>query len=51
MKRAYLVEMNLGQLYSETRVAVNSNVPLIKVNRIDGELITPNEIVNSVKEG
>ena len=51
MKRIYLVEMNLGQLYAETRIVIDSNIPLIKVNRIDGELITPCEISSKVKEG
>ena len=50
VKKVYLIEMNMGQLYSETRNAIDNNIPLFKINRVDGELITPNEIANRVEE-
>ncbi|MBN1164572.1 MAG: 2-oxoacid:acceptor oxidoreductase subunit alpha [Candidatus Krumholzibacteriota bacterium] len=49
--KAFLVpEMNLGQLAREVRGAVEFKVPVHQLNRVDGNPITPLEIVNKVEE-
>ncbi len=46
--KAFIVpEMNLGQIAHEVSCAIKSDV--IKVNRVDGSLITPNEILERIK--
>ncbi|MEO0098059.1 MAG: 2-oxoacid:acceptor oxidoreductase subunit alpha [candidate division WOR-3 bacterium] len=41
-----VVEMNQGQLGGEVERAVNPDIPVISVNRVDGEMITPEEILD-----
>ncbi|ATW24417.1 2-oxoacid:acceptor oxidoreductase subunit alpha [Candidatus Formimonas warabiya] len=43
-------EMNLGQLKLEVERAAGGQTKVIGVNKVDGELVTPEEIVKAVKE-
>lgn len=48
--RAIIVpEMNLGQLIGEVERAVRSETKVTGVNRVTGEMITPDEILNAIK--
>ncbi len=47
-KRIIVPEMNQGQLNREVERAVNPDVPVQKVNRVDGEMLTPEEILNVI---
>jgi 2-oxoglutarate ferredoxin oxidoreductase subunit alpha len=47
IKRFIVPEMNLGQIAHEVSCATGQDI--IKVNRIDGGLITPQEIVETIK--
>ncbi|MBW2674538.1 MAG: 2-oxoacid:acceptor oxidoreductase subunit alpha [Deltaproteobacteria bacterium] len=50
-KKAVIVpEMNLGQMVREVERAVAGEAPIYPLNRIDGELITPHEISDLIKE-
>ncbi|MCX7784953.1 MAG: 2-oxoacid:acceptor oxidoreductase subunit alpha [candidate division WOR-3 bacterium] len=44
-KRVVVVEMNQGQIIKEIASTVGRNVEVVGVNRVDGELITPEEIL------
>ncbi len=51
-RRAYKIivpELNLGQIAHEIEWATSRAVPVIKVNRINGEPISPLEILNAIK--
>lgn len=43
-------EMNLGQLLGEVERYAKSDAEVIGLNRVDGELITPQEVVDKIKE-
>lgn len=47
-KRIIVPEMNQGQINREVERAVNPDVPVQKVNRVDGEMLTPEEILNVI---
>lgn len=48
--RAFVVpEMNLGQLALEVERCAHGGAPVHKLSRVDGELITPAQIVDAVK--
>lgn len=47
-KAVIVPEMNLGQLISEVRLSTQKDV--IGLNRVDGRMITPHEIIEKVKE-
>jgi 2-oxoglutarate ferredoxin oxidoreductase subunit alpha len=48
--RAIIVpEMNLGQLIGEVERVVRSETKVTGVNRVTGEMITPDEILNAIK--
>lgn len=47
-KRIIVPEMNQGQLNREVERAVNPDVPVQTVNRVDGEMLTPEEILNII---
>jgi 2-oxoglutarate ferredoxin oxidoreductase subunit alpha len=47
-KRIIVPEMNQGQLNREVERAVNPDVPVHTVNRVDGEMLTPEEILNVI---
>ncbi|MCL2495875.1 MAG: 2-oxoacid:acceptor oxidoreductase subunit alpha [Clostridiales bacterium] len=50
-KKAVIVpEMNLGQYVREIERVAPSDVPVIPLTRVDGELIVPEEIIAKVKE-
>ncbi|MCD6205871.1 MAG: 2-oxoacid:acceptor oxidoreductase subunit alpha [Candidatus Marinimicrobia bacterium] len=48
VKRIIVAEMNLGQLAHEVEWAVRRSKPVVRVNKINGEPITPKEIYNSI---
>ncbi len=43
-------EMNMGQLIGEVERAIKGRTEVIGLNRYDGELITPEEILKKIKE-
>ena len=50
-KRAVVVpEMNLGQMVREVERAIAGVAPIYPLNKIDGELITPHEIIDLIEE-
>lgn len=53
LERANLVvvpELNLGQLYSEVQRYNDVGTKVISVNKVRGELITPDEIIKAIEE-
>lgn len=48
VKKIIIPEMNLGQLLKEVKCATEYKVPVIGVNKISGEPITPTEILNII---
>lgn len=49
--RAILVpEMNMGQMALEVERVVKGRAPVHRLTRVDGELITPNEVLSKIKE-
>lgn len=51
VKRISVIEMNMGQYYLEISRIANQFTKVDKYGRINGELITPEEIVSFIKEG
>ena len=49
-KTILVPEMNMGQLIGEVEKAVKGKAEVVGLNRYDGELITPEEILNKIKE-
>jgi len=49
-KGVFVVEMNAGQLCLEVERTMDNREILHKVNKINGELITPQEIIDKVQE-
>lgn len=48
--RAWIVpEMNLGQMAREVKLAVEGRVPVHQINRIDGLLIEPQQILDQIE--
>uniref|UniRef100_A0A7C6AAQ0 2-oxoacid:acceptor oxidoreductase subunit alpha n=1 Tax=candidate division WOR-3 bacterium TaxID=2052148 RepID=A0A7C6AAQ0_UNCW3 len=47
-KRIIVPEMNQGQLKNEVERAVSPEVPVQPVNRVDGEMLTPEEILDVI---
>jgi len=47
VKRVVIPELNLGQYRREIERLAKSELEIIGVNRIDGELISPTEILNA----
>lgn len=43
-------EMNLGQLIGEVKQLNARNIPVVGVNKVNGEAITPNEIQKKIEE-
>ncbi|TYP59859.1 2-oxoacid:acceptor oxidoreductase subunit alpha [Thermosediminibacter litoriperuensis] len=43
-------EMNLGQIISEVKRVVEARIPVYGVNKVNGEIITPYEILGKIKE-
>ncbi|WIF94721.1 2-oxoacid:acceptor oxidoreductase subunit alpha [Caminicella sporogenes] len=50
VKSIVVAEMNLGQLVLEVERVVKENCKVHHIGKANGEVITPNEIVNMVKE-
>ena len=51
VKRIVVVEMNAGQYFLEVDRIAGKNTLVEKYGRVNGEIITPEEIVSVVKEG
>ena len=47
-KEIYVAEMNLGQYFLEVERVAGKNCTVNKINKINGELITPDEIVKAI---
>lgn len=50
VKAIVLAEMNLGQLKSTVEAAVKGTCDVFTVGRADGEIVTPSNILNKLKE-
>lgn len=50
VNRIIVPEMNMGQMIGEVRRVCPDRVEIEGVNRVDGELITPVEIMNKIEE-
>lgn len=50
VKGLIVAEMNLGQIVGEVERATRHEVPVYGINRVDGLLITPHDILAKVKE-
>lgn len=50
-KEIYVAEMNLGQYFIEVDRVAGKKCPVKKISKINGELITPQEITNAVTGG
>ncbi|QQY80646.1 2-oxoglutarate ferredoxin oxidoreductase subunit alpha [Keratinibaculum paraultunense] len=46
-----VIEMNMGQYFNEVDRIAGKDTKVNKYNRVNGELITPEEIVSFIKEG
>lgn len=51
VKKIVVVEMNMGQYFLEVDRIAGKHTEVIKYGRVNGELITPDEILKIVKEG
>lgn len=51
VKEIYVAEMNLGQYFLEVDRVAGKKCPVKKINKINGEIITPKEIANAVMGG
>jgi 2-oxoglutarate ferredoxin oxidoreductase subunit alpha len=51
IKCAVVPEMNLGQVRGEIERFNDRKIPVIGVNRVDGEIITPYQILDALKKG
>ena len=51
VKKIIVVEMNMGQYFLEVDRIAGKHTEVIKYGRVNGELITPDEILKIVKEG
>jgi 2-oxoglutarate ferredoxin oxidoreductase subunit alpha len=49
-KKIVVPEMNLGQFVLVLRRILGKDIPIVQVNRTDGEPITPNQIIAAVQE-
>lgn len=50
-KEIYVAEMNLGQYFFEVDRIAGKKCPVKKINKVTGELITPNEIIDAINGG
>ncbi len=50
VKAFICAEMNLGQMAREVELAAKCRAEIRRVNRVDGDPITPKQIVDAVKE-
>jgi 2-oxoglutarate ferredoxin oxidoreductase subunit alpha len=49
-KAVIVPEMNMGQISREVKRVNKGNAKVFTVNRVDGTIITPQEILNRIKE-
>jgi len=49
-KKIFVVEMNAGQLFYEIDRIVKGNIPVLKINKFNGEYFTPEFIAQKIKE-
>ncbi len=50
VEQVYVVEMNQGQLIDEVRKVECYHKKIVGINRYDGEMITPNQIISKIRE-
>jgi len=50
VKGAVVPELNLGQVLGEVRKVCPAHIPLLGVNRVDSQMITPEEILAKLRE-
>ncbi|RKX74164.1 MAG: 2-oxoacid:acceptor oxidoreductase subunit alpha [Spirochaetes bacterium] len=50
VKRVFVVELNMGQIIREVERACRGRVPVEGINRYDGHLINPQEILSVIEE-
>ncbi len=50
VKAAIVPEMNLGQVRSEVEKYNRRGIPVIGINRVDCEIITPNQVLDAIEE-
>ncbi|MCK5763235.1 MAG: 2-oxoacid:acceptor oxidoreductase subunit alpha, partial [Clostridiales bacterium] len=50
VKNVLVAEMNLGQMVLEVERVVKDNAKILFCGRADGEIITPEEIIETLKE-
>ena len=51
VKRIVVVEMNAGQYFLEVDRIAGKNVKVEKYGRLNGEIVTPDEIISFIEEG
>lgn len=49
-KTIVVPELNLGQLYEQIAIRNDFGTKIIPINKVKGELITPQEILDALKE-
>jgi 2-oxoglutarate ferredoxin oxidoreductase subunit alpha len=50
VKGVVVPEMNLGQLIGEIHRVSQKDLPIVGVNKVNSDIITPNEILNALRE-
>lgn len=50
-KKISVIEMNMGQYFTEIDRIAGKSTKVDKLNKVSGELITPGEIIDFIKEG
>lgn len=50
VKAVIVPEMNLGQIRGEVERYNKNNIPVIGINRVDCEIITPNQVLDAIEE-
>ncbi|MDI6602178.1 MAG: 2-oxoacid:acceptor oxidoreductase subunit alpha, partial [Thermoanaerobacteraceae bacterium] len=48
-KKIFVVEMNMGQYYLEVQRIIGNNAEVIPINKVNGELIEPEFIIQSIR--
>jgi 2-oxoglutarate ferredoxin oxidoreductase subunit alpha len=50
VKKIYVAEMNMGQMKLEVERIVRKDIEVIGINKYNGEIISPDEIINVIEE-
>ena len=50
VKAVIVPEMNLGQIRGEVERYNKKHIPIVGINRVDCEIITPNEVLDAIEE-